>query len=186
VGWGLRYRKRRKRRKRKSRRFSEFVAVVIKQCQPQDIETIYTLINDAAKAYRGVIPPDCYHEPYMPIDELSREMEEMSFFGWQYEGQLVGVMGFQRVKDVTLIRHAYVVTSWQGRGIGTKLLNYLKNLCETQRLLVGTWADAFWAIKFYEKRGFCLLPDKDELLRRYWRIPDRQRETSVVLGLELY
>jgi len=183
AGWGLRYRK--KRRKRKSRRFREFVAVVIKQCQPQDIETIYTLINDAARAYRGVIPPDCYHEPYMSIDELSREMEEMSFFGWQDEGQLVGVMGFQRVRDVTLIRHAYVITSWQGWGIGSKLLNYLKSLCETKRLLVGTWADAFWAIAFYEKRGFRLLPDKDELLRTYWRISDRQRETSVVLGLEL-
>ena len=183
MGWGLRYRK--KRRKRKSRRFSEFVAVVIKQCQPQDIETIYTLINEAAEAYRGVIPPDCYHEPYMSIDELSREMEEMSFFGWQHEGQLVGVMGFQRVKDVTLIRHAYVITSWQRRGIGSKLLNYLKSLYETERLLVGTWADAFWAITFYEKRGFRLLPDKDELLRTYWRIPDRQRETSVVLGFEL-
>jgi GNAT superfamily N-acetyltransferase len=184
VDWGLRYRGKKRRRKR--RRFREFFAVVIKRCQPQDIETIYTVINEAAQAYRDVIPSDCYHEPYMSIDELSREMEEMSFFGWHDEGQLIGVMGFQRVKDITLIRHAYVITSWQGRGIGSKLLNYLRSLCETQRLLVGTWADAFWAIAFYEKRGFRLLPDKDELLRTYWRIPDRQRETSVVLGLELY
>jgi GNAT superfamily N-acetyltransferase len=159
---------------------------VIKQCQPQDIESVYTVINEAAQAYRGAIPPDCYHEPYMSIDELNREMEEMSFFGWQDKGQLVGVMGFQRVKDVTLIRHAYVITSWQRRGIGSKLFNYLKDLCETQRLLVGTWSDAFWAVAFYEKHGFCLLPDNDELLRTYWRITDRQRETSVVLGLELY
>ncbi len=158
---------------------------MIKQCQPQDIRIIYPVINDAAKAYQGVIPPDCYHEPYMSIDELSREMEEMSFFSWQDEEQLVGVMGFQRVKYVTLIRHAYVITSWQRRGIGSKLLNYLRNLCQTQRLLVGTWADAFWAVAFYEKHGFRLLPDKDELLRTYWRITDRQRETSVVLGLEL-
>jgi len=158
---------------------------VIKQCQPQDIEGIYTVINDAAKAYRGVIPPDCYHEPYMSVDELSREMEEMFFFGWQDERRLVGVMGFQRVKDVTLVRHAYVITSWQRQGIGSRLLNYLKGLCETQRLLVGTWADARWAIAFYEKHGFRLLPDKDELFRTYWRIPDRQREVSVVLGLEL-
>ena len=158
---------------------------MIRQCQPQDIESIYTVINESARAYQGVIPPDCYHEPYMSIDELSREMGEMSFFGWQDEGQLVGVMGFQQVKDVTLIRHAYAITSRQGQGIGSKLLNYLRNLCQTQRLLVGTWADAFWAVAFYEKHGFRLLPDKDELLRTYWRITDRQRETSVVLGLEL-
>jgi GNAT superfamily N-acetyltransferase len=159
---------------------------VIDQCQPQDIESIYTVINESARAYQGVIPPDCYHEPYMSIGELSREMGEMSFFGWRDGGQLVGVMGFQRVKDVTLIRHAYVITSWQRRGIGSKLFNYLRSLCQTQRLLVGTWADASWAVAFYEKHGFRLLPDKDELLRTYWRIPDRQRGTSVVLGLELY
>jgi GNAT superfamily N-acetyltransferase len=159
---------------------------MIKQCQFQDIENIYTVINEAAKAYKGFIPSDCYHEPYMPMDELSREMQQMSFFGWQYEKQLVGVMGFQRVKDVTLIRHAYVVTSRQKQGIGSQLFKYLKELCETRRLLVGTWADARWAIVFYEKRGFCLLPDKDKLLRTYWRIPDRQIETSIVLGLELF
>lgn len=158
---------------------------MIRQCQPQDIESIYTVINDAAKAYREVIPPDCYHEPYMPIDELSREIRQMSFFGWQDEKQLVGVMGFQRVKDVTLIRHAYVLTSRQRQGIGSQLLNYLRKLSETQRLLVGTWADARWAIEFYEKHGFHLLYDKDKLLRTYWRIPDRQIEVSVVLGLDL-
>jgi len=147
---------------------------------------IYTVINEAAEAYKRVIPPDCYHEPYMPMDELSGEMQQMSFFGWQDEGQLVGVMGFQRVKDVTLIRHAYVLISRQKQGIGSQLLKYLKELCETRRLLVGTWADAHWAITFYEKRGFCLLPDKDKFLRTYWRIPDRQIETSVVLGLELF
>jgi GNAT superfamily N-acetyltransferase len=158
---------------------------MIRQCQRQDIQNIYTVINDAAQAYRDAIPRDCYHEPYMSIDELSREMEEMSFFGWQDERQLVGVMGFQRVKDVTLIRHAYVVTSWQRRGIGRQLLNYLKSLCETKRLLVGTWADAKWAIMFYQEHGFRLLLDKDKLLRIYWRIPERQIQTSVVLGLDL-
>lgn len=121
----------------------------------------------------------------MPIDELNREMQQMSFFGWQDEKQLIGVTGFQRVKDVSLIRHAYVVTSRQRRGIGSQLLNYLKSLCETRRLLVGTWVDARWAIEFYEKHGFRLLYDKDKLLRTYWRIPERQIEVSVVLGLDL-
>ena len=159
---------------------------MIKQCHTQDIESIYAVINDAAKAYQGAIPPDCYHEPYMPFNELSREMQQMSFLGWQDTKQLVGVMGIQRVKDVTLIRHAYVATSHQKQGIGSQLLSYLRTLCETQRLLVGTWADARWAIAFYEKHGFHLLPDKDELLMTYWQIPDRQIEVSVVLGLDLY
>ena len=159
---------------------------MIRQCHTQDIESIYTVINDAARAYQGAIPPDCYHEPYMPFDELSREMQQMSFLGWQDTERLVGVMGFQQVEDVTLVRHAYVVNSHQKQGIGSQLLSYLRTLCETQRLLVGTWADARWAIAFYEKRGFRLLPDKDELLRTYWRIPDRQREVSIVLGLDLY
>jgi len=158
---------------------------MLRRCQPQDIESIYSVINDAAKAYRGVIPPDCYHEPYMQIGELSGEMQKMSFFGWQDEKQLAGVMGFQRVKDVTLIRHAYVLTAWQRQGIGSQLLNYLRKLGETRRLLVGTWADARWAIEFYQKHGFHLLADKDKLLRTYWRVPDRQIEVSVVLGLDL-
>lgn len=158
---------------------------MLRRCQLQDIESIYIVINDAAKAYRGVIPPDCYHEPYMPIDELSEEMQKMSFFGWQDEKQLVGVMGFQRVRDVTLIRHAYVLTAWQRQGIGSQLVNYLRKLSETRRLLVGTWADAHWAIAFYQKHGFHLLADKDKLLRTYWRVSDRQIEVSVVLGLGL-
>ena len=121
----------------------------------------------------------------MPIDELSEEMQKMSFFGWQDEKQLVGVMGFQRVRDVTLIRHAYVLTAWQRQGIGSQLVNYLRKLSETRRLLVGTWADAHWAIAFYQKHGFHLLADKDKLLRTYWRVSDRQIEVSVVLGLGL-
>lgn len=158
---------------------------MLRRCQLQDIESIYIVINDAAKAYRGVIPPDCYHEPYMSIDELSEEMQKVSFFGWQEGKQLVGVMGFQRVRDVTLIRHAYVLTAWQRQGIGSRLVNYLRKLSETRRLLVGTWADAHWAIAFYQKHGFHLLADKDKLLRTYWRVPDRQIEVSVVLGLDL-
>jgi GNAT superfamily N-acetyltransferase len=121
----------------------------------------------------------------MPMEELLAEMAEMTFFGWQESGELVGVMGFQPVKDVTLIRHAYVLTPYQGRGIGSALLSHLKEITTTPRLLVGTWAGATWAIAFYQKHGFRLLPDKDELLRTYWHVSPRQIETSVVLGLEL-
>jgi len=150
-----------------------------------DADCIYDIINSAAVAYRGVIPYDCYHEPYMPPEELEKEMKVMTFFGWQEKHKLVGVIGFQPVKDVTLIRHAYVSPGNQGKGIGTRLLNHLKQLTETGQLLVGTWADATWAIEFYKKRGFKLMPDKDRLLMTYWNIPQRQIETSVVLGIEL-
>jgi len=146
---------------------------------------MYFIINEAAKAYEGVIPADRYHQPYMPEDELVQEMSQMTFFGWEVNGELVGLMGFQPVKDVTLIRHAYVLPQWQKQGIGSKLLDYLKGLVTSSRLLVGTWADASWAIDFYEKHGFSLMPDKDELLKTYWDIPQRQIETSVVLGVEL-
>jgi GNAT superfamily N-acetyltransferase len=158
---------------------------MIRQCQPQDINRIYLIINEAARAYEAAIPADCYHQPYMPVDELKREMERMTFFGGEVNGGLVGIMGFQPVKDVTLIRHAYVLTQWQRQGIGGKLLNHLKGLVTTSRLLVGTWADARWAIDFYKKHGFKLLPNKDELLKTYWDIPRRQIETSVVLGIYL-
>lgn len=158
---------------------------MIRTCGPEDFEAIYHIINEAARAYKGVIPADRWHEPYMPRDELRAEMERMTFFGWEEESELVGVMGFQPVRDVTLIRHAYVLPEHQGRGIGSKLLTHLKGLATTPRLLVGTWADATWAIHFYERHGFRLEPNKDELLRTYWDIPERQIETSVVLGLEL-
>ena len=133
-------------------------------------------------AYEGVIPPDCYHQPYMPMGELEQEMKRMTFFGWEAQGELVGIMGFQPVEDVTLIRHAYVLPQWQGRGIGSELLNHLKGLVTNRRLLVGTWADAHWAIALYKRHGFELMPNKDELLKTYWDIPPRQIETSVVLG----
>jgi len=158
---------------------------VIRECQPGEIKRIYYIINEAAKAYEGVIPADRYHQPYMPMDELEQEMKQMTFFGEEVNGELVGVMGFQPVKDVTLIRHAYVLPQWQRQGISSKLLNNLKRLVTTSRLLVGTWADAHWAIAFYKKHGFSLLPDKDELLRTYWNIPQRQIEISVVLGIDI-
>jgi len=158
---------------------------MIRKCQPDDAERIYFIINEAAKAYEGVIPSDCYHQPYMTMNELEREMKRMTFFGWEINGELVGVMGFELIRDVTLVRHAYVLPRWQKQGIASKLLNYLKELVATSRLLVGTWADAYWAIDLYQKHGFKLLPDKDELLKTYWDIPQRQIETSVVLGIEL-
>jgi GNAT superfamily N-acetyltransferase len=156
---------------------------MIRKCKATDREIIHRIINDAALAYKGVIPWDCWHEPYMSMAELMGEMGEMTFFGWEEEGGLLGVMGFQPVKNVTLIRHAYVLAEHQRRGIGSALLDYARGLTKT-RLLVGTWSDATWAIRFYEKHGFQLLPNKEELLRKYWNIPGRQIETSVVLGLE--
>ena len=158
---------------------------MIRQCQPIDTKRIHAIINEAARAYDGVIPTDCFHQPYMAIEELEREMKRMTFFGWEVNGELVGVMGFEPIKDVTLVRHAYVLPRWQRQGIGSKLLGYLKGLATTSRLLVGTWADARWAIAFYQKHGFSLLPNKDELLKTYWDIPQRQIETSVVLGMEV-
>jgi len=109
----------------------------------------------------------------------------MTFFGWEVNGELVGVMGFEPIQDVTLIRHAYVLPRWQRQGIASRLLAHLKGLVTTPRLLVGTWADAYWAIEFYVKHGFTLMLDKDELLKTYWDIPPRQIETSVVLGVEV-
>jgi len=158
---------------------------VIHQCRPDDAQRIYFIINEAARAYEGVIPPDCYHQPYMPMEELEREMKRMTFFGWVAGGELVGVMGFEPIKDVTLVRHAYVLPRWQKQGVGSKLLAHLKGLVTTPRLLVGTWAAARWAIDFYKNRGFELMPDKDELLKTYWDIPQRQIETSVVLGMDM-
>jgi GNAT superfamily N-acetyltransferase len=159
--------------------------LMIRKCGPEDIEEMYIVINEAAGVYGGVIPPDRYHDPYMPLDELREEMQCMTFFGWEENQWLVAVMGFQPLEEVTLIHHAYVLPDYQRQGIGSKLLEHLKTLATTPRLLVGTWADAGWAIEFYEKHGFRLLVNKEELLRAYWDIPDRQIETSVVLGMTL-
>jgi len=158
---------------------------MIRQPKPDDAGQVYFIINEAAKAYQGFIPADCYHQPYMPLEKLKGEMERITFFGWEADGRLVGVMGLERVGDVSLIRHAYVLPDWQKQGIGSRLLEYLKSLTTTPRLLVGTWAGASWAIRFYEQHGFSLLADKDELLRTYWSIPNRQIEASVVLGREI-
>ncbi|MFX1466788.1 MAG: GNAT family N-acetyltransferase, partial [Promethearchaeota archaeon] len=162
---------------------------MIRSLSSKDFDVIFRIINDAAQAYKGIIPADRWKEPYMPMDELKEELEAgVIFFGWQEEekeeeNKLVGVMGFQPVKDTTLIRHAYVLTKHQRRGIGRKLLVYLMSLAKTPEVLVGTWEDATWAIKFYEKYGFKLVTphEKDRLLRKYWKIPERQVETSVVL-----
>ena len=158
---------------------------MIRRLSFKDTNVIWEIINRAARAYKGVIPNDRYHEPYMLKQELHREMKTMTFFGWQEEGRLIGVMGFQPVKDVTLIRHAYVLPDYQRKGIGTILLNHMKQIAKTKYLLVGTWADASWAIEFYRKHGFKLMPNKDELLGKYWNVPQRQVETSVVLGIEV-
>jgi GNAT superfamily N-acetyltransferase len=155
---------------------------MIRKCQAEDTGKIYRIINEAAKAYEGVIEADCYHQPYMPEEELEQEMKRVIFYGWEVGGELVGIMGIEPIKDVTLIRHAYVLPQYQKRGIGRRLLDHLKGLATTRSLLVGTWAAAYWAIDFYRKHGFSLLPDKDSLLAKYWDIPPRQIETSVVMG----
>jgi GNAT superfamily N-acetyltransferase len=157
---------------------------VIRRCGAADVPAICTVVNDAAEAYRGVIPADRWHEPYMPEGELRGEIAAgVVFWGLESGGQLVGVMGLQDVQDVALIRHAYAATAARRDGIGGRLLQHL--LAQTDRpILVGTGAAATWAIRFYEKHGFALTaPDeKARLLRRYWSIPDRQIETSVVLA----
>ncbi len=151
-----------------------------------DFNAILKVINDAAQVYKGVIPGDRWKEPYMSAEELEGEIEAgVRFFGWAEGGHLLGVTGIQALKDTTLIRHDYVLPGCQRRGIGMKLLEYLRGLAETPEVLVGTWADATWAIRFYEKHGFKLVSsrEKDRLLRTYWNIPERQIETSVVLRL---
>jgi N-acetylglutamate synthase-like GNAT family acetyltransferase len=158
---------------------------VIRRCKNDDIPTIAGIVNKAAEAYRGVIPADCWREPYMPRAELVDEIAKgVEFWGWQEAGVLVGVMGLQKVRDVTLIRHAYVRPSHQSRGVGGALLKRLVAQISTP-LLVGTWAAADWAIRFYERHGFRLVSteEKDRLLTTYWNIPLRQRETSVVLTM---
>jgi N-acetylglutamate synthase-like GNAT family acetyltransferase len=158
--------------------------ILIRGCDDTDFEAIYAIINDAAEAYRGVIPSDCWKEPYMTREELQHEINEgVEFWGYEYESELVGVMGIQHVQDVALIRHSYVRTAKRSRGIGGTLLSSMRRQT-TRPILVGTWADASWAIRFYEKHGFRLVSprEKDELLRRYWSIPSRQIETSVVLA----
>lgn len=157
---------------------------MIRRCTDGDFTQVHAIINDGAQAYRGVIPQDCWKEPYMPVEELHQQIGEgVAFSGYEENGTLTGVMGIQPVQDVTLIRHAYVRSTSQKQGIGAKLLNHLLAQAKTP-VLIGTWADARWAIRFYEKHGFRVVSpqQKDQLLRKYWIIPQRQIETSVVLA----
>jgi len=142
------------------------------------------VINDAAQVYKGVIPDDRWKEPYMSAKELGDEIDSgVDFFGLEEEGRIIGVMGIQELREVTLIRHTYVLTEHQRKGVGSKLLQYLIDLAEGPEILVGTWKAGSWAIQFYEAYGFTLVSsyEKDSLLREYWNIPERQIETSVVL-----
>jgi N-acetylglutamate synthase-like GNAT family acetyltransferase len=156
---------------------------MIRSCTDVDIAAIEAVINEAAQAYRGVIPTDCWHEPYMSRSDLMAEIAAgVAFWGWEDVGTLVGVMGLQKVRDATLIRHAYVRPAYQGRGIGGALLVTLAGQI-TGPLLVGTWAAAEWAIRFYARHGFRQVSvlEKQRLLQTYWSVPLRQQESSVVL-----
>ena len=157
---------------------------MIRRCHARDFEIVHSIINEAARVYKGVIPADRWKIPYMSDDELRREINEgVVFWGYEEDGRLIGVMGIQHVQDVTLIRHAYIRPERQNQKIGTKLLT---ELCrQTDRpILIGTWADALWAIRFYEKSGFKRVSqqEKKRLLEKYWSVPARQVETSVVLA----
>jgi GNAT superfamily N-acetyltransferase len=157
---------------------------MIRQCDDRDFELIWAIINDGAQAYKGIIPADRWAEPYMSKEKLQHEIEDgVVFWGDEENGTLIGVMGIQPVQDVTLIRHAYVRTGSQKKGLGAKLLSHLREMA-TGPVLIGTWADAVWAIRFYEKNGFEMVgaEEKERLLRKYWSIPERQIETSVVLA----
>lgn len=158
--------------------------MLIREGDAGDVAQIFAIINDAAQAYRGVIPPDRWHEPYMPREELEREIAHgVAFWVAEEEGRVVGVMGMQDKGAVALVRHAYVIPTTQRSGVGTKLLRHVQDLTD-KPILIGTWADAAWAIDFYRRNGFAVVPneEKERLLRTYWAIPDRQIETSVVLA----
>ena len=160
---------------------------MIRKLTNADFQVILTVVNDAANAFKGKIPADRWKEPYMPAQELKEEIESgVQFYGWLENGTVIAVMGIQQVNDVTLIRHAYTLRSHQRKGIGEKLLKRLLGLAETECILVGTWETASWAIGFYQKHGFTLLSreETNKHLRKYWNIPERQVETSVVLELK--
>jgi N-acetylglutamate synthase-like GNAT family acetyltransferase len=158
--------------------------MLIRDSEEADVPHILAVINEAAKAYRGVIPADQWREPYMPKHELEREIAHgVRFWVAEEEGRLLGVMGIQDRGAVALVRHAYVVPTTQRKGVGTSLLRHVESLAR-KPILIGTWADASWAIDFYRRNGFTVVPDtqKERLLRTYWSIPERQIETSVVLA----
>ena len=158
--------------------------MVIRKTTESDFATMLAIVNEAADAYRGVIPADRWHEPYMPADELAKEIAAgVVFWVAVDDGQVVGIMGIQDKDDVVLVRHAYVSTKLQRGGVGTRLLRHIEGLTE-KPILIGTWSAASWAIAFYRRNGFIVLDDeeKDRLLHVYWSIPERQVETSVVLA----
>jgi N-acetylglutamate synthase-like GNAT family acetyltransferase len=158
--------------------------MLIRKSRADDFEAIAAIVNDAAQAYRSVIPGDRWHDPYMPADELTKEIADgVVFWVAEDEGRLMGVMGIQEKGDVALVRHAYIATMLQRKGVGTRLLRHVEGLAD-KPILIGTWADASWAIDFYRRNGFIVVPngEKDRLLRTYWSIPARQIETSVVLA----
>jgi GNAT superfamily N-acetyltransferase len=161
---------------------------MIRKCMDQDFEMMLAVINDAADAYRGIIPEDRWKDPYMPRSELHEEITAgVEFFGYAIDDKLIGLMGIQDRGDVTLMRHAYVQTNHRRQGIGSQLLRYLQRQT-SKPILIGTWADAGWAIRFYENHGYQLVTraEKDRLLQTYWSIPARQVETSVVLADRTY
>ena len=158
--------------------------MVIRKSVDADFAAMWAIINDAARAYRGVIPADRWHEPYMPANELEKEIAAgVVFWVAEDEGRISGLMGIQDKGEVALVRHAYVASSTQRSGVGTKLLHYVESMVD-KPILIGTWAAASWAIEFYQRNGYTLLStgDTDRLLRTYWSIPTRQIETSVVLA----
>ena len=157
---------------------------MIRESREDDLPAVLAVINDAAQAYKGVIPADRWHEPYMPPAELAQEIAAgVRFWITEQNGRVIGVMGIQDKGEVALVRHAYVATVLQRKGVGAGLLKHVQGLT-SKPMLIGTWRDAAWAIDFYRRNGFTLLSDsdKDELLRRFWSIPPRQAETSVVLA----
>src|SRR6185503_40879 len=157
---------------------------MIFKCEHTDFKEIYDIINDAASAYKGIIPADRWKEPYMSEEELQKQIDEgVQFWCWKDEGEMKGVMGIQYKNDVTLIRHAYVRSVYRNKGIGSKFLAHLASITATP-VLIGTWTAATWAIEFYKRHGFRPLSrsETEILLRKYWSIPERQIETSIVLA----
>ncbi len=160
---------------------------MIRKCNESDIDVIYEIINDAAQAYKGIIPEDRWHNPYMSLTELRQEiLDGIIFWGLVDNHELVSVMGMQDKNEVALIRHAYTRTARRNEGIGSRLLRHLESTTD-KPILIGTWADATWAIAFYQRNNYHLLPvqEKEQLLRKYWTISERQIETSVVLSNKL-
>jgi N-acetylglutamate synthase-like GNAT family acetyltransferase len=160
--------------------------MMIRKGAEQDSDAMLAIVNDAAQAYRGVIPEDRWHEPYMSAKEFEKEIADgVVFWVAEEDGELLGIMGIQDKGDVTLVRHAYVTPGLQRKGVGSRLLRHVQSLTD-KPVLIGTWATASWAIDFYKRNGFTLVAEdeKNQLLRKYWTIPNRQIETSVVLADE--